>query len=109
MQVQQIQKFEGYWENDRFYPQGNPIRKKGRQRAVLTFINEPVQESTTEKPIFDIVPDDDEASKLADEEDTRLREEWLKKLKQLRELAKDDPLLDFPVRQPMREPHGLTD
>jgi hypothetical protein len=37
------------------------------------------------------------------------RQEWLNQLRQARQLAKNDPLPDFVVRQPMREPHGLTD
>ena len=37
------------------------------------------------------------------------RKEWLSQLRQARQLAKNDPLPDFVVRQPMREPHGLTD
>jgi hypothetical protein len=37
------------------------------------------------------------------------RQEWLNQLRQARQLAKNDPLPDFIVRQPMREPHGLTD
>ena len=37
------------------------------------------------------------------------RKEWLDQLRQARQLAKNDPLPDFVVRQPMREPHGLTD
>jgi len=34
---------------------------------------------------------------------------WLKQLQKARMLSKNDPLPDFIVRQPMREPHGLTD
>ena len=37
------------------------------------------------------------------------RKEWLDQLRQARQLAKADPLPDFVVRQPMREPHGLAD
>jgi len=37
------------------------------------------------------------------------RREWLDQLQQARELAKNDPEPDFVIRQPMREPHGLTD
>ena len=41
--------------------------------------------------------------------DKTARKEWLEQLRQARQLAKNDPLPDFIVRQPMREPHGLTD
>ena len=37
------------------------------------------------------------------------RKGWLNQLRQARQLAQNDPLPDFIVRQPMREPHGLTD
>ena len=37
------------------------------------------------------------------------KNEWLNQLRQARQLAKNDPLPDFITRQPMREPHGLTD
>lgn len=37
------------------------------------------------------------------------RRDWLNQLRQVRQLAQNDPLPDFIVRQPMREPHGLTD
>jgi len=47
------------------------------------------------------------ASPSAKEKTTR--KEWLSQLRQARMLANNDPLPDFVVRQPMREPHGLTD
>ena len=37
------------------------------------------------------------------------KKDWLNQLRKARQLAKNDPLPDFVVRQPMREPHGLTD
>ena len=47
------------------------------------------------------------ASTVAKEKNAR--KEWLNQLRQARQLAKNDPMPDFVVRQPMREPHGLTD
>ncbi|MDR2546530.1 MAG: hypothetical protein LBC96_03335 [Lachnospiraceae bacterium] len=41
--------------------------------------------------------------------DKTARKEWLNQLDLARQLAKDEPLPDFIVRPPMREPHGLTD
>jgi len=41
--------------------------------------------------------------------DKTTRQEWLNQLRQARQLAKNDPLPEFIVRQPMREPHGLAD
>ncbi|MCL1844855.1 MAG: hypothetical protein FWF77_03020 [Defluviitaleaceae bacterium] len=41
--------------------------------------------------------------------DKTARNDWLNQLRQARQLAKNDPMPDFVVRQPMREPHGLTD
>ena len=46
---------------------------------------------------------------LVETEEKIDRHEWLNQLRQARQLAKNDPLPDFIVRQPMREPHGLTD
>jgi hypothetical protein len=37
------------------------------------------------------------------------RKEWLTQLRQARRLAMNDPMPEFVVRQPMSEPHGLTD
>ena len=41
--------------------------------------------------------------------DMAARKEWLSQLRQARKMAENDPLPDFVVRQPMGEPHGLTD
>jgi len=38
----QLQTVQGYLENERFYPLGNPIRKAGRQKVIVTFLNEPL-------------------------------------------------------------------
>ena len=37
--------------------------------------------------------------------DKAARQDWLNQLRQARQLAENDPLPDFIVRQPMREPH----
>jgi hypothetical protein len=42
-------------------------------------------------------------------EENNARIEWLNRLKQARLLAADEILPDFPTRQSMGEPHGLTD
>jgi hypothetical protein len=40
----QVQTFEGYWENGGFFPFNQPIRKQGRERAILTLLGEPAQD-----------------------------------------------------------------
>ena len=37
------------------------------------------------------------------------RKKWLYQLRQARDFAKNDTLPEFIIRQPMHEPHGLTD
>ena len=38
----QLQTFEGYLENERFFPIGKPIKKSGKQRVLITFLNDPI-------------------------------------------------------------------
>jgi hypothetical protein len=49
------------------------------------------------------------ASASPSTKDKSARTDWLNQLRQARRMAKNDPLPDFVVRQPMRDPHGLTD
>jgi len=42
-------------------------------------------------------------------EDKQLRQEWLNRLRQARQLSANEPMPHFPARTPMGEPHGLTD
>jgi hypothetical protein len=44
-----VQAYEGYLENDRFYPIGQPVKLQGRRRVILTVFDEGVRESK-EKP-----------------------------------------------------------
>ena len=39
---------DGYIENGRFYPIGMSLRKLGRQRAILTILNEPPNISSSQ-------------------------------------------------------------
>ena len=69
----QIQAYAGYWENERFYPTEKPVRKTGRQRAILTFIDEPHNDeviTTQQWPDFinemlGVIPDDGYTVKMA--------------------------------------------
>ena len=85
----QEQAFEGYWENGSFHSPGRPIQVKGKKRAILTLLDEP-----------------ERIIKLATD-DTRVQ--WLNRLDEALKLSTGEDLHDSPPRQPMREPHGLTD
>lgn len=37
-----MQAYEGYLEDGRFYPIGQPVKIKGRHRVILTVLDEPV-------------------------------------------------------------------
>jgi hypothetical protein len=83
---------KGYINSGRFTPTDG-ARLPLRAHAML-IIDSVVSKPTIESPLED--------EKMA-------RKEWLNQLQQARQLAQDDPLPDFVSRQPMREPHGLTD
>ena len=42
----QAQAYEGYFENGQFYTVGQTAHIKGRRRAFITILDEPVQEET---------------------------------------------------------------
>ena len=106
----QVQAFEGYWENERFYPLGKPIRKTGRQKAILTFISEPVQEPASDLLYTEEMPEGfTDLVKKVGLEDAQRRVTWLKRLEEAREFAKDEPLPDFPQRSKEMRPPVLLD
>jgi len=82
----QLQAYEGYLEDGKFHPIGQPLRKQGRQRAILTLLHEPTKA-----------------------EKQQARAEWLTRLKQAYEDSIDEELWDLLPQEQMREPHGLTD
>ena len=43
----QLQAFEGYLEDGRFYPSKQPIQKMGKVRAILTILEEPADDLST--------------------------------------------------------------
>ena len=97
----QVQAFEGYWENEQFYPLGQIIRKPGRSKVILTFIGEPVTESkpTSEFVLSGEMPEGFEGlvEKVGLEEAQR-RVAWLKRLEEASEQAKDAPPFELPPR-----------
>ena len=107
----QVQAFEGYWENGTFYSLGQPVRATGRQRAILTLLDEPAREIKTSpsESRIEWLERLEKNNEKAVEEEIQARTEWLICLRQARQLAKDEPPPDFVIRQPMQEPHGLTD
>ena len=44
-----LQAYEGYFENDRFYPIGSPVRISGRRRVVLTVLEDDTAKSQAAK------------------------------------------------------------
>jgi hypothetical protein len=61
-----MQAYEGYLENDRFYPIGNPLGLQGRRRVIVTVLDEP-DRAAKEKPqakawreFFEAVNENDE-------------------------------------------------
>ncbi len=61
-----MQAYEGYLEDDRFYPIGQPVGLKGRRHVIITVLEEPrrdVKENTQAKAwreFFEAVNADDE-------------------------------------------------
>jgi hypothetical protein len=39
-----MQAYEGYFENDRFYPTDRKVRVTGRRRAIVTILDEPARD-----------------------------------------------------------------
>jgi len=70
-----VQAFESYWENGTFYSLGHPVRVTGRQRAILTLLDEPAREIET-------------SSKES-------RSEWLERLEAAIDFSMDEELLDW--------------
>jgi hypothetical protein len=80
----QVQAFEGYWENERFYPLGQMERKSGKLRAILTVLNEPAHEGKA----------------VSDEP----RVAWLNRLDEAITLSLDEDLPDMQRSKAMRPP-----
>ena len=83
----QVQSFDGIWENGNFSSLGLPIRKKGKQRAILTLLDEPIRDSkinAADSPI-----------------------EWLTQMDEDLEISLEEEMPDFTPRQPIRKPHGI--
>jgi len=80
----QVQAFEGYWENGRFYPLEQVVSQAGRLRAILTVLNEPVREDKAVSGESCI--------------------EWLNRLNEAVALSLDEDLPDIPRSKSMRPP-----
>ena len=85
----QIQAYEGYVEDGRFYPREIPIHQTGRFRAVLTVLDVPAQSNTS----------------------TSSRLEWLNRLETAVAFSSDEALPDWPFEgsKEMQPPIDLTD
>ena len=81
----QAQLFEGYWENGGFVPSKQSIRKSGRLRAILTILDEPIQEE----------------KKLPYDYNARIK--WLDELEKVVQLSMDEELPEFQRSKVMRQ------
>ena len=107
----QVQSFEGYWENERFYPLGQSIRKSGRQKAILTFLGEPIKQHVSEIAPSEEMPEGfEELVEKVGLAEAQRRMAWLKRLEDARKLAENAPNFELPPRAGgMRPPVFLED
>ena len=85
----QLQAYEGYLENGRFYPTRQPMKKTGRIRAILTLLEEPMDDiSVSHEEPYSI---------------------WQSRLKAAIAASMDEDLPDFVRSKDMRPPISLAD
>ena len=92
-----MQAVKAYYDEGKFIP-FKPIDIPKGSHVIVTILDSTFEETQPKN-----------VTSLASEDEMQMRKDWLNSLKQAGELAKDDPLIDFPVRQLMREPHGIAD
>ena len=85
----QLQAYEGYLEDGRFYPSRQPIRKMGKVRAILTILEEPI----------------DDVSISQEESHTN----WHNRLKTAITASMDEDLPDIVRSKDMRPPINFVD
>ena len=100
-----MQAVKGYLSNGRFTPTDGTILPNHTQAVLI------IEEETAKpkKPQEAFLKEFNKNLKEAKLEDKQLRQEWLNRLRQARQLAANEPMPHFPPRTPMGEPHGLTD
>jgi hypothetical protein len=86
--MQNIQTYDGYFENGSFFAAGRAIRLPDKKRVVINIFNEPVKT----KP-------DDYAQRMA----------WLKRLEELTALSADEEFVYIPRSKEMRPPLDFSD
>ena len=69
-----MQALEGYFENGQCYVIGKPLRLSGRRRAIITILDEPVQENIVIKQLaeFDRLVDESADETLHPEDFPRI-------------------------------------
>ena len=92
----QVQAYEGYFENGRFYPTGQKISLPERQRAFVTILDEPARAAS--------MPDTKDYAN-----DQELRMAWLERLDKLITLSADEELIYIPRSTQMRAPVDLSE
>ena len=102
-----MQVVKGILSSGRFTPTDGAVLPK-HVKAVLVFDEKMPAQDRAKAQIDSLNKFNDLADDVVAEE-MQARTDWLNLLRQARELTLDEPLLDFPTRQPMREPHGLVD
>ena len=85
----QLQAYEGYLEDGRFYPSKQPMRKMGKVRAILTILGEPVNDEVT--------PQEEHYAA------------WQNRIKAAIAASMDEDLPDFVRSKDMRPPISFVD
>jgi len=110
-----MQAIKAYYDEGKFVP-FKPVDIPNGRHVIVTILDSDEEfqfyydgESIPAETRLELLESLEGVAELVVNEDIKMRKEWLNSLKQARSLAKDDSLIDFPIRQPMRGPHGVTD
>jgi len=106
----QVQAYIGYWENERFYPVEKPLHKPGRQKAILTFIEETLLEPIQQEEVTATIPSEfmPLVAKIGVEAAQR-RINWLNRLEASVQSSADEELVYIPRSKEMRPPLNFGD
>ena len=103
--LMQVQAYVGYWENERFYPLDKPVRMVGKQKAILTFLDDDSSEPIAQPIQKSEIPS--EFNSLVEKVGTkkaRERIDWINRLEAAVEQSLDEELVYIPRSKEMRQP-----
>jgi ribosomal protein L10 len=106
----QVQAYVGYWENERFYPLEQPVRKAGKQKAILTFLDDSSSEPVPQSIQKSEIPS--EFTSLAEKVGVikaQERIDWLNRLEAAVEQSLDEEMVYIPRSKEMRQPLNFGD